>query len=153
MLILGYKCATVRRARKGRGASDESMSDAIGGEVMSPFPQHVYKVMQRIAWEPAHAAGAYAGSADDRRDGFIHLSTASQLAGTLAKHFRGQRDLLLIEFETLQLGAALLWEPSRGGDLFPHLYAPLPTRHAMRVRALHLGADEIPQLPEDLTAC
>jgi uncharacterized protein (DUF952 family) len=94
--------------------------------------------------------GAYEGSTDDVRDGFIHLSTAKQLAGTLAKHYRGREDLTLIALKTSALGAALRWEPSRGGDLFPHLYAPLPASSVIWTRSLMLGQDSIPVVPEDL---
>jgi uncharacterized protein (DUF952 family) len=115
--------------------------------------QFVYKVAPRGAWNAACRAGIYEGSPDDRRDGHIHLSTREQLASTLAKHFRGQDDLVLIQFETRALGEALRWEISRGGQLFPHLYDGLPTRHAMAVHALHPGKDGIPMPPEDLATC
>lgn len=96
----------------------------------------VYKICPRAAWEGAIAAGVYLGSADDLRDGFIHLSTASQLAGTVARHFAGQRDLVLVRLEAASLGEALRYEPSRGGALFPHLYGPLDPRLATEVVAL-----------------
>lgn len=86
----------------------------------------IYKICERACWRLAERAGAYRGSEADARDGFIHFSTAAQLAGTLAKHFAGRRDLLLIAVDPDPLGAALKWEPSRGGGLFPHLYAALP---------------------------
>ena len=87
------------------------------------------------------------------RDGFIHLSTREQIAGTLAKHFSGQHDLLLIQFDTRDLGDALRWEASRGGALFPHLYDALPTAAGVRTFALTLGADGVHLLPKDLAAC
>jgi uncharacterized protein (DUF952 family) len=86
----------------------------------------IYKICERTAWRLAEQSGNYAGSAADARDGFIHFSTAAQLAGTMAKHFAGQRELLLVAVDADALGEALKWEPSRGGDLFPHLYAALP---------------------------
>ncbi len=84
----------------------------------------IYKVLPRAEWEKV--VEAYDGSADDKRDGFIHLSTRAQLAGTLAKHYAGQTGLLLLAVEAESLGAGLKWElaPKRGED-FPHLYAPL----------------------------
>jgi uncharacterized protein (DUF952 family) len=121
--------------------------------MMTTPHQFVYKVAPRAAWDAACRTGTYEGSADDRRDGYIHLSSREQLAGTLAKHFSGQDDLVLIQFETRALGETLRWEVSRGGQLFPHLYAGLPTREAMAVHALHSGKDGIPMLPEDLTTC
>jgi uncharacterized protein (DUF952 family) len=85
----------------------------------------IYKICPRTAWRAAQQAGVYAGSEADTRDGFIHFSTAAQLAGTAAKHFARQRDLLVIAVDAEALGSALKWEPSRGGELFPHLYAAL----------------------------
>ncbi|HEX3937354.1 MAG TPA: DUF952 domain-containing protein [Xanthobacteraceae bacterium] len=85
----------------------------------------IYKICERAAWRDAERAGAYDGSDTDRRDGFIHFSTAAQVAGTAAKHFAGQADLMLVAVDGDGLGAALKWEPSRGGELFPHLYGKL----------------------------
>jgi uncharacterized protein (DUF952 family) len=86
----------------------------------------IYKICERASWRLAEQTGTYYGSAADARDGFIHFSAAAQLAGTMAKHFAGQRELLLVAVDADALGAALKWEPSRGGELFPHLYAALP---------------------------
>ena len=86
----------------------------------------IYKICERAAWRLAEQGGAYRGSDADARDGFIHFSTAAQLAGTMAKHFAGQRELLLVAVDADALGSALKWEPSRGGELFPHLYAAMP---------------------------
>jgi len=108
---------------------------------MSDARQFVYKVLPRSDWHDACRAGSYAGSADDRRDGFIHLSLLEQLSGTLAKHFRGQGDLVLVQFVTDALGAALRWEASRGGALFPHLYGKLSVDHVRHVHPLPLGDD------------
>lgn len=116
---------------------------------MSTDSKYIFKVVPRDAWQSACAAGVYTGSADDVRDGFIHFSLGEQLPGTLAKHYRGQNNLLLVRFEAAALGDALKWEPSRGGALFPHLYAPLATRHAVSVDELKLEG-EIPALPEGL---
>ncbi len=93
-----------------------------------------------MAWQRAEQAGSYAGSAVDARDGFIHFSTATQLAGTVAKHFSGQRELLLVAVDADALGETLKWEPSRGGELFPHLYAALPLA---AVRWTKLVPDEV----------
>lgn len=117
------------------------------------IPGLVYKICLRTEWQTAVAAGIYTGSADDARDGFIHLSTARQLAGTLARHFRRQSDLALIELATADLGANLRWEPSRGGDLFPHLYAALETRHARRVLAIDVDGDGSHALPVEVDRC
>jgi uncharacterized protein (DUF952 family) len=115
-------------------------------------PSRVFKVLTREAWEDACRRGAFGGSDDDLRDGFIHLSAAHQLAGTLAKHFKGQTDLVLITLDANALGDKLKWEPSRGGDLFPHLYSALPTAAALDVRALRSGADGVPIAPEPIAS-
>ena len=86
----------------------------------------VFTLIDRPTWRAAEAAGVFTGSAVDLRDGFIHFSTAAQVRETAARHFAGQGDLRLVAVDTAALGAALRWEPSRGGDLFPHLYGPLP---------------------------
>jgi uncharacterized protein (DUF952 family) len=108
----------------------------------------IYKVCQRETWSMAEQAGSYAGSEVDRRDGFIHFSTAAQLAGTMAKHFARQRDLLLVAVDADALGSALKWEPSRGGDLFPHLYAALPLTAVRWTQPLPEEVDGERALPE-----
>ena len=113
----------------------------------------VYKILSRGELDEACRSGAYEGSRDDVRDGFIHLSDRSQLDGTLAKHFRGRSGLVLVAFDAETLGPALVREPSRGGALFPHLYAPLPAAAGLQVWELPLGGDGIPALPEDLSPC
>lgn len=108
----------------------------------------IYKICERTAWRDAEGAGIYHGSAADRRDGFIHFSTGAQLAGTAAKHFGGQTDLVLVAVDEDRLGPALQWEPSRGGELFPHLYGALALG---AVRSVETLADEIDgqrRLPE-----
>jgi uncharacterized protein (DUF952 family) len=86
----------------------------------------IYKICEKAAWQEAQSAGIYRGSAVDHRDGFIHFSAAAQVAETAAKHFAGQTELMLIAVDDTALGAALKWEVSRGGALFPHLYGTLP---------------------------
>ncbi len=89
-------------------------------------PDVVYKIVSRENWRAAEAAGCFAGTAVDLRDGYIHFSTAVQVPGTAARHFAGQPGLLLVGVSAAALGSALRWEPSRGGELFPHLYGELP---------------------------
>jgi uncharacterized protein (DUF952 family) len=113
----------------------------------------VFKVATREAWEEACRLGTFSGSDDDVRDGFIRLSALHQLAGTLARHCKGRTDLVLIELDAGALGEELRWERSRGGDLFPHLYAPLSTAAARRVRALRLDGSGVPVVPEDVRQC
>jgi uncharacterized protein (DUF952 family) len=109
-------------------------------------PAVVYKIVARDQWRLAEAAGSFAGSSVDRRDGFIHLSTAAQVSETVARHFRGDADLLLVEVAAGVL--ELRWEPSRGGDLFPHLYTNLPMSAVTRVVPLPLGPDGQHRFPD-----
>ena len=90
----------------------------------------------------------YRGSADDRRDGFIHFSTAAQVAGTVAKHFAGQTGLFLIAVDADALGEALKWEPSRGGALFPHLYGELDIGAVTAILDLRSRSDGSHDIPE-----
>jgi uncharacterized protein (DUF952 family) len=96
----------------------------------------IYKICERTSWRLAEQTGSYGGSAVDARDGFIHFSTGAQLAETMEKHFAGGHDLLLVAVEADRLGPALKWERSRGGDLFPHLYAALPLSAVRWVKPL-----------------
>jgi uncharacterized protein (DUF952 family) len=100
----------------------------------------IYKIFRRPEWDAFRAAGQTAGAPVDLADGFIHFSTAVQVAETAARHFAGQSDLVLVTFETDRLGAALKWEPSRGGALFAHLYRPLSLSEVVHDTALPLGA-------------
>ncbi|WP_315835798.1 DUF952 domain-containing protein [Bradyrhizobium prioriisuperbiae] len=109
----------------------------------------IYKICPASAWREAERAGVYLGSADDLRDGFIHFSTAEQVAETARKHFFGQTGLFLIAVDTDQLGDALRWEPSRGGALFPHLYGELDlgaTTAVLDLRARSDGGHDVPEL-------
>jgi uncharacterized protein (DUF952 family) len=107
-----------------------------------------YKLVDRTEWEAARAAGAYAGSAVDRADGYIHMSTAAQLAETARRHYAGRTGLVLVAVALDRVGAALKWEASRGGDLFPHLYAPLPLAAATGERGLSVDAGGVMQFED-----
>jgi uncharacterized protein (DUF952 family) len=107
----------------------------------------VYKICPDSALQEARTCGRFEGLADDRRDGFIHLSTASQVAGTLAKYFAGRRGLVLLAVDPERLGERLRWETSRGGELFPHLYGPLELEHVISVQPLSLQEDGSHRLP------
>lgn len=98
----------------------------------------IYKICPAQLWHDAGRAGHFAGSPVDLRDGFIHFSTAAQVAETAAKHFVGQRDLVLLHVDADKLGDTLKWEPSRGGALFPHLYAALDLAAVVKVEPLPL---------------
>jgi uncharacterized protein (DUF952 family) len=101
----------------------------------------IYKICPASLWQEAVADGVFRGSPVDLHDGFIHFSTASQAEETAAKYFAGQTDLLLVAFDDATLGAEVRYEPSRGGQLFPHLYAPLDPKLALWVKPLPLRAD------------
>lgn len=94
-----------------------------------------FKIIDAAEWRRALAEGTYDGSEVDLADGFIHLSTAEQLPGTAEKHYAGRSDLMLLDVDLSALGDTVLWEPSRGGALFPHIHGPLPTRAVTRARA------------------
>jgi uncharacterized protein (DUF952 family) len=112
----------------------------------------VYKVLSAAAFAEAAREGYFMGSPDDIRDGFIHLSAAHQLAGTLAKHFAGQDGLVLLALDPDRLGASLQWEVSRGGELFPHLYAPLDLSALLWAEPLPRDANGKHVLPEGAIA-
>ena len=99
----------------------------------------ILKICTRGQWQQAEAAGVFHGASIDLTDGFIHFSSAAQVKETARRHFAGQDDLVLVSVEAEDLGGALRWEPSRGGDLFPHLYAPLPLTAVRSVEPLPLG--------------
>lgn len=102
-----------------------------------------YKLVDRAEWDLARLDGAYAGSAVDLADGYIHMSSAAQLAETARRHYAGRGDLLLVTVDLTGLGEALKWEASRGGDLFPHLFAPLPVSAAREARGLSVDAEGV----------
>jgi uncharacterized protein (DUF952 family) len=101
----------------------------------------IYKILPAPLWNEAQRAGVFRGAPVDLADGYIHFSTAEQAAETAAKHFAGQAGLVLLHVEAEALGPALRWEPSRGGALFPHLYAELDLKHVTRADPLPLGGD------------
>ena len=106
----------------------------------------IYKILGLEAWEAAVAAGRFDGAAIDLQDGYIHFSTAAQAQETAAKHFVGQAGLVVVAFDAEDLGPGLKWEPSRGGQLFPHLYGPLDPALAKGLTEAPLDADGTPQL-------
>lgn len=110
----------------------------------------IYKIVSRDAWIRAVEDGVFAGAPVDLADGYIHFSGAAQLRETAARHFAGQADLLLVAVAVDALGAALRWEPSRGGALFPHLYGPLDPSLAAAVIDLPLGPDGRHLFPETI---
>ena len=101
----------------------------------------VFKIVAAEVWRAAEAAGVFRGADVDRADGYIHLSTTEQAPETAAKWFAGRDDLTLVAVDAEALGADLRWESSRGGALFPHLYAPLSLFAVVWSRPLPLGPD------------
>lgn len=108
----------------------------------------IYKICPASAWREAERLGTYRGSADDLRDGFIHFSSASQLAETARKHFFRKSGLFLIAVDADALGEALRWEVSRGNELFPHLYGELDLGAVTAIMDLRLRSDGHHEIPE-----
>ena len=110
----------------------------------------IYKICPASLWQEAERAGRFRGSEHDIRDGFIHFSTAEQAVETARKHFTGQRSLVLVSVDAESLGDRLTWEPSRGGDLFPHLYGELYVAAVLRAGPLPLDASGRHVFPRSL---
>jgi uncharacterized protein (DUF952 family) len=108
----------------------------------------MYKICEQASWRIAEREGLFGGTAADTRDGFIHFSTAAQLPETLAKHYAGASDLLVIAVDGEALGPQLRWERSRGGDLFPHLYGTLPMAAVRWSRPLPDEVGDTRAIPE-----
>ena len=102
---------------------------------------------RQAEWQSAQATGVYAGAAEDRSDGFIHLSTAAQVRESAARHRAGEAGLILLACDPAALGAGLRWEPARGGQLFPHLYGPVPLAAVVWAKPLPLGPDGMHVFP------
>lgn len=108
----------------------------------------IYKIAPHALWQAAEANGVFVGAPIDLADGYIHFSTAEHVQETAARHFAGQDDLLLIAIEADRLGESLKYEVSRGGALFPHLYASLPLDTVLWIKPLPLGSDGTHQFPD-----
>lgn len=108
----------------------------------------IYKIASVQDWAKAREAGELVGTSVDIADGYIHFSTAAQLAETLEKHYSGASGLVLATIDPDLIGADVVWEPSRGGQLFPHLYTPLPMTAVIAERALAARPDGGFELPE-----
>jgi uncharacterized protein (DUF952 family) len=111
------------------------------------MPKRIYRLVDEVVWQEAIAAGEFRGTEHDLRDGFNHFSTAEQVPGTAARHYAGRAKLLIVGVSVEALGAALRWEPSRGGALFPHLYASLKTDAVVSLAPLPLGPDGVHVVP------
>ena len=109
----------------------------------------VYKVCSKDEWDQAIFNQSYSGSNVDNKDGFIHLSTKKQLIETVAKHFQGKNNLVIISFNIEKIQDNLKWEVSRNGGLFPHYYGNLETKFVEKIYNLHLTVDGIHKFPEN----
>ncbi len=114
---------------------------------MSGRPTTAYKVLTGAEMAILERDGLFNGAPVDVADGFIHLSTADQLGGTLDRHFAGQADLHVAAVDLAALGDTVRWEPSRGGALFPHLHARLPLDAVIAYGPLDRAADGTVRLP------
>ena len=110
----------------------------------------VYKILTDGQMSALRAEGEIAGAPVDLADGYVHLSTGTQVRETAAKHFSGQEGLWLLALDSEALGAALRWEPSRGGTLFPHLHAALRLSDVLRAEPLPLGPDGRHRFPQEI---
>lgn len=113
-------------------------------------PTTIYKIAEAGDFAAARDDGIYAGAPLDLQDGFIHFSTAAQLAETLRLHFKGRRGLVLVAVATAGLGDQLRWEPSRGGALFPHLYGNLEMSSVLWTEGIDVNEDGYCRLPDRL---
>jgi uncharacterized protein (DUF952 family) len=141
---------------KGRDAALEFAAPRRYGRLTDPknpteptrIVATIYKICSASAWREAERQGVYRGSADDMRDGFIHFSTASQVAETARKHFFGRTGLFLVEVDADALGRRLRWERSRNNELFPHLYGELDLGAVRAVNNLNARSDGGHDIPE-----
>jgi uncharacterized protein (DUF952 family) len=114
-------------------------------------PDFIYKIATEASYAPTRQSGTYSGMPIDKADGYMHFSTADQLRETLRLHFAGQSNLVILAVSTAELGSGLIWEPSRGGALFPHLYGgPLKTSAIKWEAPMSVAADGSCDLPEAL---
>lgn len=116
------------------------------------MPELIFHICRADEWRTAQSLGRYAGSSQDKADGFIHFSTAAQVRESAARHRAGQDGLVLLTVDAAALGPSLRYEPSRRGLLFPHLYDALPLSAVRRVDPLPLDADGAHVFPSDIPA-
>jgi uncharacterized protein (DUF952 family) len=122
-------------------------STSLKVQAMTEF---IYKLFRKAEWEQAKTSTAFAGSADDLRDGFLHFSTAGQVRRTCDRYFFGENDLVLAAVDASPLGEALKWDVSRGGAKFPHLYRPLNLHEVHSVFEIRRDANGHPIFPPEI---
>ena len=149
-VALGFSAPSFEKPRKFNKKLNKRLQERVVLESEQDSGQvvKIYKICAASAWREAERQGAYQGSADDARDGFIHFSTAVQVPETLRKHFFGQRALFLVEVDGDALGDALRWEPARNNELFPHLYGELDLGAVTAILDLRARADGSHDVPE-----
>ena len=103
----------------------------------------IYKIFLRTEWDAFRAAGETAGAPVDLADGYIHLSTAAQFAETAGKYYAGRDGLMSLSVDLGLLGEAVVWEPARGGQMFPHIYGPLPVAAVTARSLFRVDADGV----------
>ena len=110
-------------------------------------PEFIYKIATRDVVEAARVGGTFTGMPIDTADGYLHFSTAAQLPETLRLYFGGQTDVVLLALRSRDMGEALVWESSRGGQLFPHVYGTFPMTTVVHEAAIDVAADGSSTLP------
>lgn len=113
-------------------------------------PDIIYKIADHDAWAVAQKKGVFDGEPVDTADGFIHFSTADQARETAAKHFAGVDNLVLVAIDAAILLGKIVWEPTRGGALFPHLYEPLNMDAVLWEKPLPLLDNGSHDFPEEI---
>ena len=115
--------------------------------MVTPNPDFIYKVATGTVFRASEAAGMFLGMPVDHADGYVHFSAAAQLRETLKLYFAGQSDLVLFAVRAGELGKTLRWEPSRGGQLFPHVFGPVPMSTVGHSAGIAVAADGTVALP------
>lgn len=152
VLLQVHRVPSAVRGHRG-GAGGRAFPPGRDPSYIRAMDDVIYTMVRAADWREAERLGEYHGSADDRRDGYLHFSAAAQLRASAAKHRAGERDLLLVAVEAAALGDALKWEPAGGGSrpgLFPHLYGPLPVVEIRAVTPLPLGPDGLHVFPPEI---
>lgn len=111
------------------------------------IPQRLYRLVRADEWHAAAKDGLYHGSAHDAADGFIHMSTADQVAGTAERYYQGLDDVILLTLDSARLQGEIRMEPSTGGDLYPHLYGTIPLEAVLEAERLRLTGDGVLDVP------
>jgi len=114
------------------------------------LPEFIYKIATFEDWDEALERGTFDGAEIDLKDGYIHFSTAEQVRETAARHFAGQEGLFLVKVATSPMARHYKMEASRGGALFPHLYAKLPVDNAVEWQELELDENDKHVFPDSI---